>query len=334
MATRCAMAPACAAIVGMLFCSAALAQLTVDERACSDAINKIGRSIGGQEAKANRSCVKNGDGDISDCVGAESDKASDKRGKLIAAYSGVANGKCATLPSFGVNADPGVIADQLEAGADDIVAAIYGTPPNGVLAGDACADKLAKDSGKKYDTVLKVFRACAKDLPAINGIADLEGCVGTALSEAKVTGAQLKLASDVSGKCTMVPPLGAEDGQCATTTAAAQLADCAGDAVNCQACLAIASMIDSHGLDCDLLDNGTDDGSCVPRAVVCPTGGTGSLCFAAEGQATCETCCMADSGCSTACTAAAGPGCDNSFLNQACADAIAAAGCASACCPP
>jgi len=314
---------------------AALAQMRDAERACTDAVNKLGRSIGGQEAKADRTCVKEGDGDISPCGGTESDKAKGMRSKLVTVYAAMANGKCASaLPSFGVNADPSAIADQLEAGADGIVAAIYGTPPNGVPAGDACADRLAKDGGKKYDTLLKAFRTCAKDLPAVTAIADLDACVGTALSGAKAMGSQSKLDSDVAGKCPMGAPLGAEDGQCAAVTSAADLAACAGAAVNCQACLAIATMIDSHDLDCDLLDNGTDDGSCVAPVPVCSSGGTGALCFAVESRPTCATCCTADAACTSACTAAAEPGCGNSFLNAACATAVAAAGCAGACCPP
>src|SRR6185369_7206067 len=129
--------------------SAAIAQLTDDERKCTDAAYKAARNVGNQEQKGNRTCVKDGSGNIDSCVSAESAKAADKRTKLVALDD--AGGKCATTPAFGLNANLDGIADSVEKGTDNILRGAFGDPVDIGAAGDKCADSLAKRSGKAYD---------------------------------------------------------------------------------------------------------------------------------------------------------------------------------------
>ncbi len=254
-------ASAAGAALLLALSSSAFAALSDDERKCSDAVNKGGRNVGNQEQKNNRSCVKNGSGDISACVNAEGAKAAEKRVKLQDTFA--TGAKCDPVPPFGVNSDPDDIADGIENGTDDIIRAILGVPPDGVVAGDKCQDAMAKRAGKKYDTELKAFRGCAKDLPAINSIDDLEGCVTTAVNDAKAEGVEDKLEADITGKCLPLPHAGTEDGACASKATAEDLANCIGDRVSCDACLAINNMTGGNA-NCDLLDDGSVNGSCYP----------------------------------------------------------------------
>src|SRR6185369_10753772 len=155
-----------AAAIAIMVRGFAIGQLTDDERKCTDAAYKAARNVGNQEQKGNRTCVKDGSGNIDSCVDAESAKAADKRAKLLELDD--PGGKCATTPAFGLNANLPDVADGVEGGTDNILRGAFGDPVDIGAAGDKCADSLAKRSGKAYDTMLKSFRGCAKGLGAIN----------------------------------------------------------------------------------------------------------------------------------------------------------------------
>jgi len=237
--------------------------LTDDERKCSDTVNKRGRNVGNQEQKGNRTCVKDGSASIETCVAGTSSKANDQEAKLAEEY--LAGGKCNPAPPFGIAVDANTAALEVTDASDAIIRGVFGDPADGLVAGDKCADAVAKRGGKKFDTAMKAFRGCAKNLGAINTIADLEGCRATAINDAKTTGVQGKLAADMAntGKCPSFPVAGADDGDCSTAVTAGTFATCAGDIVDCQACLAMTGVIGSANVaPCDLLDDGAANGSC------------------------------------------------------------------------
>ncbi len=253
--------PLLVAVVG----SAAIAQLTADERKCADAVYKSARNVGNQEQKGNRTCVKNGNGNIDACVDAESSKAGDQRAKLLALDD--AGGTCATTPAFGVNPNLPGIADRIEDGTDNVLRGAFGDPVT-VGAGDQCGDAVAKRSGKMYDAMLKSFRGCAKGLGAINGIGDLNGCVATATIDAKAAHFQAKLLDDMDKKCDFsgsAPP-GMEDGGCNPCGNGAACSACVGSLTRCQACKAMNKETGGSA-NCELLDDGLADDSCPACAI-------------------------------------------------------------------
>src|SRR5262245_11192522 len=176
MRTSCRVLSAAAVtLLAVVVGGAAIAQLSDDERKCTDAVYKSARNVGNQEQKNNRTCVKDGAGNIDACVDAEGAKAAAKRAKLLELDD--PGGKCETTPAFGVNSDLGAVADGVEDGTDNVLRAAFGDPVDVGVAGDKCGDSIAKRSGKAYDFMLKAFRSCAKGLGAINSITDLNGCV-------------------------------------------------------------------------------------------------------------------------------------------------------------
>ncbi len=264
MKTSCRVLSAAAVtLLAVVVGSAAIAQLTDDERKCTDAAYKAARNVGNQEQKGNRTCVKDGNGNIDSCVDAESSKAADKRAKLLELDD--PGGKCATTPAFGLNANLAAVADGVENGTDNILRGAFGDPVDVGAAGDKCGDSVAKRSGKAYDSILKAFRGCAKGLGAINSIADLNTCAGTAVGDAKAANfVPTKLAGDMDKKCDFsgsAPP-GMEDGSCNPCGDGATCAACVAKITKCQACKAINNE-DGGTANCDLLDDGLANGSCV-----------------------------------------------------------------------
>jgi hypothetical protein len=255
--------------------SAAFGQpMTLSQRKCSDAMNKASRNIANQEQKHNRSSIKDGSGDVDMAIDQEAPKnagATGKRQKLIDIFA--AGGKCngndnmmvAKLPTYGVNNDPNDIADQTEGGSDDYIRGVWGDPVDGIVpkTTSTCHDKIAKRLGKKYDAQMKAFRKCQKDLAIIDDLGDIEACVPTAIGDAKAVNFQTLLVSDMASKCTfMSPPPGTDDGACSTCTNAATCGACFGDLVDCQACLAMNNQTGVFA-NCDVLDDGANNGSCV-----------------------------------------------------------------------
>jgi hypothetical protein len=246
--------------------SAAFGQLNDDERKCSDGMNKASRNVANQEQKKNRTCIKDGSGDVSTCVDTEAPKnagATGKRQKLVDLYA--TGDKCDPVPPFGVNPDPNDIADATEDGAGDIIRGIWGDPADGVIPSgtNKCGDKTAKRLGKKYDSQMKAFRKCQKDAASLTA-ATIEACVTTAVNDAKAVNFQGKLLSDITkaSNCPAHPQPGTEDGACADCTSAATCAACYGALANCGSCLAMNNQTGSFA-NCDVLDNGANDGSCV-----------------------------------------------------------------------
>jgi len=243
----------------------ALGELSDDERKCIDAVNKIARSIGNQEQKKDRACVKDGMDDIDLCVNGEAPNASVQRTKLVGLFD--SGGKCGTLPSFGLNPDPQSICNAVERAAGDNLRGAFGVPVNGIIAGDKCHDRIAKRMGKKLDTEMKAFRTCMKTLPGITSTGDFETCIGAAIADQRAQiVVQPKLQADIEHVCDIAgaPPAGLEDGSCGTCTDTASCAGCLGDLVDCQACQALI-ILTGVVVDCDVMDDSLANSSCLPE---------------------------------------------------------------------
>lgn len=232
-----------------------------DDAKCQDAVAKGSRNVGNQEQKKNRKCVKDGAGDVTACVDAEGAKAAIKRTKLQDLFA--TGGKCDPVPALGVASDPDAIADGTEAASGNILKGAFGDPVDGIISGSKCHDKIAKRAGKKFDTELKAFRSCVKDAAPLASQGVLDGCIATGVNDAKAQGTvQPKLQADMDGQCDFSsPPDGLEDGDCSSCTDAATCATCIGNIVDCQACKAMNNSSNGSA-DCDLLDDGSSNGSC------------------------------------------------------------------------
>ena len=271
MRTNCRIVSAAAVpLILAMVGSMAIAQLTDNERKCADAVYKSARNVGNQEQKNDRTCVKDGAGDIDACVDSEGGKAAAKRAKLLELDD--PGGKCATSPAFGVNPNLADVADRVEDGTDNVLRGAFGDPVTVGAAGDKCGDAVAKRAGKMYDAILKSFRGCAKHLGAINNINDLNGCVVTATTDAKAANFQAKLLTDMNTKCDFSgsAPAGMEDGACNPCASGAACSACVGSITRCQACKALNKETGGSA-NCDMLDDGLVNGSCV----TCPIDAAG-----------------------------------------------------------
>jgi hypothetical protein len=263
MESRFFTAPAIA--VGLILLTAsgvARAQLTDAERKCSDAVNKRSRNIGNQEQKKNRACVKDGIGDIDSCIDIEGDKTATQQAKLVEVFG--SGGKCETPPPFGVNPDPQSIADSTARATRNVLRGAFGDPVDGIIPNDNCQQKVAKRTGKMFDTEMKAFRKCTKDLAAINNTANIEACIGTGVADPKAqTVVEPKIESDMAA-CDFsggAPP-GFEDGGCSGCSDAATCATCLGHLVNCQVCQALSVQTGVFA-DCDVIDDLANNSSCI-----------------------------------------------------------------------
>lgn len=241
-----------------------------DDAQCRDAFNKANRNVGNQEQKANRKCIKDTvSGDATSCIDAVSAKALAKETKVEELFQ--AGGKCDPNAAFGVNNDGtpagDVAAKAAEDGSDNIIRDLWGNPVDDVVPGDKCADAVAKRSGKIYDTILREFRTCNK-ATAPGNLAALDACVSTAIADAKVATFAGKLTQDVTNKCHASAPIvdGTDDGFCGASVTPGDLSSCALARAKCNACNAIKRFTNGNA-DCDSLDDGLANGSCVVPVV-------------------------------------------------------------------
>jgi hypothetical protein len=237
----------------------ASAQLTDDERACSDKMNNDARKVLAAEGKNNsKACVKDGaGGDISGCVNAESTKASEKRAQLVTDFGD----KCNPLPAFGVTGPGSLIADEAESLADVIIRRIFGSPPDGVVASDKCHQKVAQIAEQQAVAAWKGFRKCLKDADTIPSIATFDACILSGIGDG-FDKKQAKLDKAVLKECTTIPPPGMEDGGCGAQVTAQAFSTCIGVRLDCAFCQSV-KVITGATADCDLFDdNDTMNNSC------------------------------------------------------------------------
>jgi hypothetical protein len=253
-------------IVAIAIGSAALAQLSSDDRKCSDKINNDARKEVAAEGKGNRkTCVDAGSGDISACVATV--QASSQASKLSADFTA----KCGTLPPFGVNASDAAINAAAQDAADNIIKDVFGDPTLGIVSGDKCQDKMAQRPYQLAVAEWKAFRGCAKGLGAINTITDLETCVASGITAGE-TAKGSKVDGDAGKKCTTFPPGSELGGACTSSADAATLSACIRQHVDCEVCKGIYTSIgdDANNLNCNTVSGLVD--CVVPPCVTPPPG--------------------------------------------------------------
>jgi hypothetical protein len=234
------------------------AQLTDDQRKCSDKVNNDSRKILDQEAKYDlKTCVEGGaGGDISPCVSTEAPNAATKRATLVSDF----NDACASLPPFGVIGPPDAIADAAESLADTIVQQIFGNPPDGVVAADKCHQKVVQRAEQQAVAAWKGFRNCLHQATSVVNNGTFQACILSGISDG-FDKKQGKLDKDVAKNCATIPPPGMEDGDCGAQVTAAGFSACVGIRLDCAFCLA-TNTITGAGADCDMLDDNVMNGSC------------------------------------------------------------------------
>ena len=132
----------------------------------------------------------------------------------------------------------------------------------------ACQLEMLKRADKLEDTILKEVvkakKTTIKD-PAVNTEEELETALGRALSSSKkITNTKQQLRDKVSKKCVNLAPAAVPatfPGEC-TGLDLDTVEECVIAAATCVACKKI-NIFDALEINCDLLDNQADDGSCL-----------------------------------------------------------------------
>ncbi len=220
-------------------------------------------------------------------------RGTDRKGKIakaMAKMESVQADSCSTnLPDFGFTG-AGVYNRRAQAADDAATTILFGDEfatalPSGApdKARDKCQQKVAKALMKCRDTRLKSWTACraealaggADDQAAANACigADPDGKIAKACSF-ELDGKVDKLRSAVEKNCQGVDLTAAFPGCDAGDTLS--LYQCLSAAESCSTCGLMAETSgDLAGVDCDLLDNGADDTSCLNlmvENVVLPNG--------------------------------------------------------------
>jgi hypothetical protein len=271
MSTKCrlmsiAVASAFAIVVG----SAAGAQESTQQQKCINAINKDAGKVAQTQGKENAACVKAG----TKAAVAANCPTADSKGKVAKATGKTTADETknciAPLPDFGytsaATANSAAQAKELALLSDTY----GGTDLSSVISTDkligGCQSTVTKDVEKIAFFFHGDYVGCKKT--ALKGGASaasaLEACIGGDLKQ-KVQGAGTKLGADITKKCTGVTQATAFPGSC---SAAADLGACLTAAAKCRMCQAINAE-DGINANCDLVDNGAADSSCLPPPPPC-----------------------------------------------------------------
>lgn len=257
-------------VAAMLVHASAFAQeQDKDQQKCINTLNKGMAKVAGAQLKAVSKCTsdfaKNKNMDAPACYNT-STKVDGAQTKNCTAETK----KCTTPPDFGsssCNVVNGVSEYNGSRFADDLFGE---SDPNAGITlcaadkpGCKCQAAATKASGKLYSTRIKTYNKCKK--AGLQGktmlftmVSQMDECLALD-PKGKIGKAETKLGASITKKCNGVTtPFGA--GECASLTGAA-LSDCIAERVLCRVCLTAQSS-DGLSIDCDNLDNGSDDLSC------------------------------------------------------------------------
>jgi hypothetical protein len=256
-------------VAGVLIAATASAQ-TQDkpQQKCINAMNKGMNKIAATQLKANNKCV-------SDFAKGKNLSASGcylTPAKVTAAQTKndeQATKKCTTPPSWGPTGS-GSINNYAAYHAHEVADDLLGSPPDSGVAicGTSkphckCQSKVLKAATKLYSTSQKVFNKCKKaglkdKVAPFDAVTDLDACASTDPKN-KIAKALTKLDGAITKSCPaeVTNPF---PGDCNMLTGAA-LGDCVEDLVRCHLCITWQGG-DNMTIDCDIYDNGDDDGSC------------------------------------------------------------------------
>jgi hypothetical protein len=242
-----------------------------DQEKCGNAISKDAAKVAATQGKINAACVKDGSkGPI-----AAACPNTDPKGKLGKALNKTladeTNACTAHVPDFGytsgANANTVARINELHLltdtyGTTDLSAVIVqGNPVGG------CQAAVTKDLEKVAAAFQKDYVACKKEALKLGatGASAFAACVGGD-TKTKIAGAITKLNLHIGSKCGSVGIATAFPGRCSTATAAT-LASCLGARAKCRMCQAI-NEADGIVANCDTVDDGLANGSCVSSCVL------------------------------------------------------------------
>ena len=255
--------------VVLLLCRAVTAApLTDVEQACVNALNANGLAVARTQAALTDSCLAtSAAADVPTCVANDADTA--LVGAIKATFDG-AVASCAELPPFGVapTVDQAVndaAVTHLRGLFDDA----FGSSPGGAMIVDVsdskgrrCQAGVAKGmEGIAAGYLVRFERCVEKTLArgAENGDA-LAVCTAFA-ARGTVARARKKLVAHARQRCKGTTTSVVLSGVCASGGTATGAARCLGTRAVCRACR-IANAMDGLDADCDLVDDGTSNGSC------------------------------------------------------------------------
>jgi len=260
------------------------------EAACIVAINKSAGKVGKTQRKQIYSCVSAAGrglavagGSVDACIVDEGAKLSKALGKTLAQESK----RCADMPPFGYSgaatANAVVLAQEAAFVHDlfgsDISSSII--PSSSDPDGARCQAAITKRYAKLVDERVRAFVRCKSDgmkEGQISSAAELAACFDVVEQDAggRIAKALGKLAQDYLKRCALLPNVAAAfPGDCAS---APDILTCIDERVRCRTCLALNST-DNLDADCERMDNGAFDGSCVdPNANECAGENGGNNC--------------------------------------------------------
>jgi len=260
----------------------AQAQLTDETVTCMSALMKAGGKLDSARSKHTLACIKSfGKGTLVGSV--ESCLPHDEKMKIVKASQAVVQ---AAMDNCGIPIPPFGLASpiRLTNGVDRSRTAVphdafsydlaTGLVPCSTDA-DACScqSKVAKAVEKLASTNFKLFLACnKKNLAVATSQGDLNDCVDDPLdlaslaadNKGKITKSRQKLQDTITKSCVEpgVSLATAFPGTCAASPDAASLATCLDRQVDCRVCTQ-ANEMQGLNVDCDVFDDGIDNGSCV-----------------------------------------------------------------------
>ena len=238
------------------------------QQKCINAMNKGMTKIASAQLKANGKCIS----DFAKGKNASASTCYQSPAKVTAAQAKNTEQdtkKCTTLPTFGPTG-AGQINNYSEYHAHEMADDLLGSPPDSGVAICAtskphckCQSKVLKASTKLYSTSLKVFNKCKKaglkdKVAPFDDITDLDGCLSQDPKN-KIAKALTKLDGAISKSCP-VDVTNPFPGNCTGLTGTA-LGDCVEVQVRCHICITLQGG-DGTTVDCDIYDDGEDDGSC------------------------------------------------------------------------
>ncbi len=264
--TRQLMVTMTAAVLAIAIAGSASAQQSKAQRNCINKINKDAAKVGKAQGKENAKCVKNGTKD-SVAVNCPTADIKMKVQKNLDKTNADDTAFCtADAPDFaytsGANAGPAYRQAEL-----DLLVDLFGTtnldmPVSSDKVIGGCQFKVTKDTEKVAAAAAKSFDKCKKDAlksPTVAAL-DVQACVGDD-TKGKVLKASNKLAADITKKCLSVTVATTFPGSC-SGAAVGTLAACLTARAKCRMCLA-ENDADSLSANCELVDDGLANGSCV-----------------------------------------------------------------------
>jgi cysteine-rich repeat protein len=246
--------------------------LDKDAQGCVNLTNKNGVKLVGTVGKLATSCVtaasKGDEPDPDACL------ANDAKGDVAKAAAKLLADDakhCAGGATFGYTTAAAAVAAS-DAGMRALIHDVYGPALDGVI-GTAAAGKCQVAVLGSFQKILKtktsLFLTCkknglkAKSQPFLSS-ADLASCFDTLIDDAagKIAKAVTSLQETVEKKCATVPFATSFPGTCAGAGNAAALATCIDRQVECRTCQ-IFNGVDGLTRDCDLVDDGVPNASCL-----------------------------------------------------------------------